>query len=461
MFRGRVRHIHFVGIGGIGMSGLAEILRSMEFEVSGSDLKESDTTRRLAAMGVRIFAGHVAANVTGADVVVFSSAVVRDNPELREARSLGIPVIARAEMLAELMRVKYGVAIAGSHGKTTTTSLVATVLRAAGLDPTVVVGGKMAALGSNASLGAGDLLVAEADESDGSFLRLTPTIAVVTNIDPEHLDHHGTHDALKDAFVEFASRVPFYGLAVLCLDHPHVQSIIPRIPRRFVTYGLSSQADYHARAVRHNGLSMHFQGFRRGEALGEFSVKMPGLHNVQNCLAVIAVADELGVPLAQTKEALATFSGVARRFTIVGEVDGVTLVDDYGHHPAEVEATLAAAQAAYGRRVVVAFQPHRYSRTRDLFDEFTRAFNQADVLLITDVYAAGESPIEGATAEALAHAIREHGHHAVRHIADKRKVVDALEEIVQPGDIVIALGAGDINQSVRELAVRLQKRSTP
>ncbi|RYE87630.1 MAG: UDP-N-acetylmuramate--L-alanine ligase, partial [Myxococcales bacterium] len=456
MFRGRVRHIHFVGIGGIGMSGLAEILRSMEFEVSGSDQKESDTTRRLAGLGVRTQVGHRAEHVHGADVVVYSSAVDRQNPELREARMSGIPVIARAEMLAELMRVKYGVAIAGSHGKTTTTSLVATVLRAAGLDPTVVVGGKMAALGSNASLGAGDLLVAEADESDGSFLRLTPTIAVVTNIDPEHLDHHGTHDALKDAFVEFASRVPFYGLAVLCLDHPHVQSIIPRIPRRYVTYGLSSQADYHARAVRAHGLEMHFQGYRRGESLGEFTVRMPGLHNVQNCLAVVAVADELGVPLAQTKEALATFSGVARRFTIVGEAAGITMVDDYGHHPAEVEATLSAAQAAYGRRVVAVFQPHRYTRTRDLFTEFTRAFNQADVLLVTDVYAAGEAPIEGATSEHLVQAIREHGHHAVRHVADKKRLVDELEGLVQPGDIVIALGAGDINQSVRDLHARLQ-----
>ncbi len=458
MFRGRVRHIHFVGIGGIGMSGLAEILRSMDFEVSGSDQKESDTTRRLATLGVRTQVGHRAEHVQGADVVVYSSAVDRQNPELIEARLSGIPVIARAEMLAELMRVKYGVAIAGSHGKTTTTSLVATVLRAAGLDPTVVVGGKMAALGSNASLGAGDLLVAEADESDGSFLRLTPTIAVVTNIDPEHLDHHRTHENLKDAFVEFASRVPFYGLAVLCLDHPHVQSIIPRIPRRYVTYGLSSQADYHARAVQARGLEMHFQGFRRGEALGEFVVRMPGLHNVQNCLAVVAVADELGVPLAQTKDALATFSGVARRFTIVGEVDGLTLVDDYGHHPAEVEATLAAAQAAYGRRVVAVFQPHRYTRTRDLFSEFTRAFNQADVLIVTDVYAAGEAPIEGATSDRLVQAIRQHGHHAVKHVADKRQIVGELDALVQPGDVVIALGAGDINQSVRDLLARRQAR---
>lgn len=459
MFRGRVRHIHFIGIGGIGMSGLAEILRSMNFKVSGSDLKENSTIERLVTLGVEVFIGHKVENVQGADVVVYSSAVSRTNVEVFEARSQGIPVIARAEMLAELMRMKYGVAIAGSHGKTTTTSLVATVLRAAKLDPTVVVGGKMAALGSNASLGAGDLLVAEADESDGSFLRLSPTIAVITNIDPEHLEHHGTHEALKDAFVEFASRIPFYGLAVLCLDHPHVQSILPKISRRFVTYGLSSQANYHAKAVRHDGLSMHFQAFYRGDSLGEFSLKMPGVHNVQNALAVIAVADELGVPRDVTKQALSTFSGVSRRFTIVGEASGVTLVDDYGHHPAEIEATLAAAQSAYGRRVVVAFQPHRYTRTRDLFDEFTRAFNQADVLLITDVYSAGEPSIEGATSEALAQAIRRHGHHSVRYIQDKTKVADALEEIVQPGDIVIALGAGDINQSVQDLHRRLQEKT--
>jgi len=441
------------------MSGLAEILHTMEFSVSGSDLKENDITRRLAAMGVRIDVGHRSENVQDADVIVYSSAIDPKNPEIKEARARGIPVIARAEMLAELMRVKYGVAIAGSHGKTTTTSLVATVLRAAGLDPTVVVGGKMAALGSNARLGAGDLLVAEADESDGSFLRLTPTIAVVTNIDPEHLDHYGDHDKLKAAFVEFAARVPFYGLAVLCLDHPHVQDILPRIQRRHVTYGLSPQADYHAKGIAHRGLAMHFTAYKRGESLGEFEVRMPGLHNVQNCLAVIAIADELEVPLDVTKQALATFGGVARRFTIVGEAGGITLVDDYGHHPAEIEATLDAAQSAYGRRVVVAFQPHRYTRTRDLFHEFSRAFNKADVLLVTDVYAAGEAPIEGVGSSALVQSIREHGHHSVHYVADKKRLPDELMSIVKPGDIVIALGAGDINQAVRDLHARLQAQA--
>ncbi|HMI86157.1 MAG TPA: UDP-N-acetylmuramate--L-alanine ligase [Polyangiaceae bacterium] len=460
MFRGRVRHVHFVGIGGIGMSGLAEILRSLEFDVSGSDLKENDITKRLAELGVRVDVGHRTANVHGADVIVFSSAIAQDNPEILEARACGTPVIGRAEMLAELMRVKYGVAIAGSHGKTTTTSLIATVLRAAGLDPTVVVGGKMAALGSNARLGAGDLLVAEADESDGSFLRLTPTVAVVTNIDPEHLDHYGTHDKIKEAFVEFASRVPFYGLAVMCLDHPHVQDILPRVSRRHVTYGVSAQADYSAKSIRYSGPRTSFQVFKRGEPIGEFSVSMPGTHNVLNCLATIAVADELEVPLDVTKQALATFGGVGRRFSIVGEPGGITLVDDYGHHPAEIEATLDAAQRAYNRRVVVAFQPHRYTRTRDLFDGFSRAFNKADVVVVTDVYAAGEAPIPGVTAARLAQSIREHGHHDVTYVADKRDVAAALQQRIKRGDIVIALGAGDINASIRELMVRLEARET-
>ena len=462
MFRGRVRHVHFVGVGGVGMSGLAEILRSLSFDVSGSDLRGSSTTARLEGIGVRVDVGHRSENVAGADVVVYSSAISGENPEIVEARALGTPVITRAEMLAELMRLKYGVAIAGSHGKTTTTSLVATVLRAAGLDPTVVVGGKMAALGSNARLGAGDLLVAEADESDGSFLRLSPTIAVVTNIDPEHLDHYGTHEDIKNAFVEFAARVPFYGLAVLCLDHPHVQDILPRVQRRYVTYGTNPQSDYSARGIQFRGLETSFNAYRRGEPLGGFTVKMPGAHNVLNCLATIAVADELEVPLDVTKQALSTFGGVARRFTIVGEVAGRTLVDDYGHHPAEVRATLEAARRAFpseNHRVVVAFQPHRFTRTRDLFDDFSRAFNQADVLVLTDIYAAGEAPIEGITAERLLQSIREHGHHNAHYVGDKRSLPEALEGLTRPGDIVIALGAGDVNAALIGLRERLEAAS--
>jgi UDP-N-acetylmuramate--alanine ligase len=431
--------------------------------VSGSDLKPNENTRRLEGLGVRVFLGHAGTNVQGADVLVYSSAIDAGNPEMARARALEIPIIPRAEMLAELMRTRYAVTIAGSHGKTTTTSLIATVLRAAGLDPTVVVGGKVNALGTNARLGEGDLFVAEADESDGSFLKLTPTIAVVTNIDAEHLDYYGTHDAVKEAFVHHANRVPFYGLCVLCVDHPSVQEILPRIERRHVTYGVSRQANYRARNVRYDGLATHFEASRRTDSLGGFVVRMPGAHNVLNALAVIAVADELEVPLDVTRDAIAGFHGVQRRFTVLGSPilrkDGkrgdVMIVDDYGHHPAEIEATLDAAQRGFDRRVVVAFQPHRYTRTKLLFREFTRAFNKADVLLVTDVYPAGEKPVDGATGEALAEAIRLHGHHAVTYVRDKKNVARALLDVVEPGDIVIALGAGDINASARELLAAL------
>lgn len=464
MFRGRVRHVHFIGVGGIGMSGLAEILRTMDFDVSGSDMKASDVTRRLETLGVRVQIGHKAEHVHGADVVVHSSAIAQSNPELARARALEIPAISRGEMLAELMRVKYCVTIAGSHGKTTTTSLVATVLRHAGLDPTVVVGGKVNALGSNARLGAGDLFVAEADESDGSFLRLNPTVAIITNIDAEHLDHYGTHENVKDAFVQFANQVPFYGLCVMCIDHPHVQAILPRLQRRHVTYGMSRQADYRAKDIRFEGVETYFTATRKNEPLGEYMVRMPGAHNVQNALAVVAAADELEVPLNVVREAMAQFHGVQRRFTILGQPTiekggkrgDVMIVDDYGHHPAEIEATLAAAQKSFDRRVVVAFQPHRYTRTAALFEEFTRAFNGADVLIVTEVYSAGEKPIAGATGESLAAAIHAHGHHSVRFIANKKNVKDALAEIVEPGDLVIALGAGDINASARELLATLE-----
>ncbi len=468
MFRGRVRHVHFVGVGGIGMSGLAEILCTLGFDVSGSDLKANENTRRLETLGARILLGHAEEHVDDADVVVYSSAIARENPEFMRAQALGIPIIPRAEMLAELMRVKYNITIAGSHGKTTTTSLVATVLRAAGLDPTVVVGGTVNSLGSNARLGAGDLFVAEADESDGSFLKLTPTIAVITNIDPEHLDHYGSHERIKDAFVSHANSVPFYGLNVLCVDHPHVQAILPRIERRYVTYGVSKQADFRASRLRFNGLLTTFEVVRSGESLGEFTLHMPGAHNVLNALSVIAVADELEVPLSVTREALASFRGVQRRFAVVGSPrftkngreGDVLLVDDYGHHPAEVEATLDAAQRGFDRRVVVAFQPHRYSRTQALFEEFTRAFNKADLLIVTEVYPAGEAPIEGATGEALARAIRAHGHHAVHYVPDKKQVARKLLSFLEPGDMVIALGAGDINASVRELLATLATSSS-
>jgi UDP-N-acetylmuramate--alanine ligase len=461
MFRGRVRTIHFVGIGGIGMSGIAEVLLASGFSVTGSDLRASDVTRRLVELGAKVHIGHRPEQVGQADVVVFSSAVPRNNPELVEARRRSIPVIPRAEMLAELMRLKDGVAVAGSHGKTTTTSLIATVLREAGRDPTVVIGGKLNALGSNATRGSGHLLVAEADESDGSFLHLAPVIAIITNIDAEHLDHYGTHENVKNAFVAFANRVPFYGLVVACLDHPHVQDILPRIEKRLVTYGLAAQADYRAKNPVVEGLSTRFELVRRGEPAGTFTVRMPGIHNVLNALAVIAVADELEIPEDTTRAALAGFGGVQRRFTIVGEAQGITIVDDYGHHPAEVQATLEAAMRAFGRRLVVAFQPHRYTRTHYCFDELVRAFNRADVLLIADVYSAGEAPIEGATSERLADAIRAHGHRDVTWVGPRTALTEALLARIEPGDVVITLGAGDITRTGPELLARLRGEAPP
>ncbi len=449
--------VHFVGIGGIGMSGIAEVLLNLGYAVSGTDLKASETTRRLESLGAKIVTGpHRAENVGACDVVVISSAVKKDNPEVAAARTRKIPVIPRAEMLAELMRLKYGVAIAGSHGKTTTTSMVATVLAAGGLDPTTVVGGKVNSLGSNARLGGGDYLVAEADESDGSFLKLTPTIAVVTNIDPEHLDHYGTLEKLKESFVEFANHIPFYGLDVMCLDHPNVQALLPLVEKRVVTYGFSAQADYRADEVRLDGFNTRFRAFRRGEDLGEFSVRMVGRHNAQNALAAIAVAEEMKVPLPVVQEALASFGGVQRRFTVRGEERGVTVVDDYGHHPQEVRATLKGAKQAFGRRVVVAFQPHRYTRTHLLMDEFATCFNDADVLFVTDVYAAGEDPIAGATGDRLAEAVRACGHRDVTFVKSRSEVAKALEARVQPGDIVITQGAGDINQCGAELLALLK-----
>lgn len=456
MFGGRIQKIHFVGIGGVGMSGIAQVLLAHGYRISGSDIRGSDITSRLEELGARIDLEHRAENVRDSDVVVYSSAVARDNPELVEARRRGIPVIRRAEMLAELMRLKHGIAIAGSHGKTTTTSLIATILHAAELDPTVIIGGKLNLLGTNAACGAGELLVAEADESDGSFLRLNPVIAVITNIDPEHLDHFGDLDAVKDSFVQFANRVPFYGLVVACLDHPHVQETLARIKKRTVTYGMTAQSDYRALHPQIEGLSVRFELVRRGESLGDFQVNMPGLHNVYNALAAIAVADELSVDLATANRALRTFGGVQRRFTVVGEHRGITVVDDYGHHPAEIQATLEAARRAYARRLVVAFQPHRFSRTHHLFDALAHAFDLADVLLITDVYPAGEEPIEGADSEHLSRAIREAGHRDVSYISDRSKVADALLRRVQPGDVVITIGAGNITQTAPEFLAKLK-----
>ncbi len=450
LFRSRSPRTHFVGIGGIGMSGIAELLLNLGYPVSGSDLKASETTRRLAGMGGRIELGHAAAHVGDADVVVISSAVRRDNPEVVEARRRQIPVIPRAEMLAELMRLKQGIAIGGSHGKTTTTSMAAHLMAEAGLDPTAVVGGKMNAFGSNAKLGRGDWIVVEADESDGSFLHYTPTLVVVTNVDPEHLDHWKTREALEQGFVDFVNRVPFYGRAVLCIDHPGVQAILPRVDKRFVTYGEAPQADYRATRIEVLGPRVAFEVSRRGEALGRFELHMVGRHNALNALAVVALADELGVPVEVTRAALSSFQGVQRRFTVRGERDGVTVVDDYGHHPAEVRATLRGAREAYGRRVVCVFQPHRYSRTRDLLVEFETAFNDADVLLVTDVYAAGEEPVPGISGASLADGIRSRGHKDVTHVV-RAGLAAAARERVRPGDVVLTLGAGDVTAVGPEL----------
>ncbi len=444
---GKIEKIHFVGIGGIGMSGIAEVLLNLNYKVSGSDLRASDTTERLVSLGAEIGIGHNAENLKNVDVVVISSAVHDDNPEVVEARRLHIPVIPRAEMLAELMRMKYGIAIAGTHGKTTTTSMAASILGHAGIDPTIVIGGKLNAIGTNARLGQGKFLVAEADESDGSFLVLSPTIAIVTNIDADHLDHYSGIEEIKDTFVEFINKVPFYGLAVLCLDDPNIRAILPRVKKRYMTYGLSSQADVRATHVTHDGFQTTFIAHYKGYRLGEISFPMPGPHNVLNAMACIAIAMELDVPFAAIQEGFARFSGVGRRFTVKGEPKGVMVVDDYGHHPAEIKATLAAARHGWPeRRIIAAFQPHRFTRTHELFNDFVTAFYDADVLVLTDVYAAGEQPIEGATAAHLVDEIRRHGQKDVTLIGNRELIPEHLAGIVREGDIVITLGAGNIWQ---------------
>jgi len=454
---GKIEKIHFVGIGGIGMSGIAEVLLNLGYKVSGSDLRRSEITERLAGLGGEIFYGHQRENVIGAGVVVISSAVKDDNPEVQEARENLIPVIPRAEMLAELMRMKYGIAIAGTHGKTTTTSMVATLLGYAGIDPTIVIGGRLNSLGSNARLGQGKFLVAEADESDGSFLKLSPTIAVVTNIDADHLDFYSGIEEIKDTFVEFINKVPFFGLNVLCLDSDNVADIIPRVNKRFITYGLSAQADIRACDIKLEGLSTTFVAQYRGERLGEISFKMPGAHNVLNALAAIGVALELNVPFPVIQEGFRDFGGVGRRFQVKGEVGGIMVVDDYGHHPTEIRATLAAATTGWDRRLVVVFQPHRYTRTKELYDDFVKAFHDADVLILTDIYSAGEEPIEGVTAEALARSVRQHGQKDVTHITDREELVAHLLEILKPGDILLTLGAGNIWQTGELLLQKMEK----
>ena len=446
--RRRIQHIHFVGIGGVGMCGIAELLRDGGYRVSGSDLREGHAVERLRSLGIEISIGHAAENVRDADVVVYSSAVRANNPELKVAEDRKIPVIPRAEMLAEVMRLKEGIAVGGSHGKTTTTSLIAHILDCAGLDPTAVIGGRV--LGSSgdpsgARLGRGELMVAEADESDGSFLRLTPAIAVITNIDPEHLDHYGSFAAVQDAFVRFANGVPFWGVAVVCIDHPGVQAVLPRLDRRVTGYGFSSQADLQATEIETESDGMRFQVRHNGEDLGEVRIRLLGRHNVANTLAALAVAFELEIDFETAAQALESFVGIERRFETKGVARGVRVVDDYAHHPSELLATLSSARAAHAGRIVAVFQPHRYSRTRDCFDDFTTSFNDCDVLIVSEIYAAGEDKIPGVEGRLLAEAIRAHGHRNAHFVADLDSIAQTLPGDLREGDLVLTLGAGSIS----------------
>lgn len=451
------QHIHFVAIGGIGMSGIAEVLINMGHRVSGSDLRETDLTRRLAELGAKIYFGHHADYVEGADVVVVSSAVPSDNPEIVKAGQQAIPVIPRAEMLAELMRLKYAVVVAGTHGKTTTTSLVGTVLNTAGFDPTLVIGGRLGSIGSNARLGDGDFLVAEADESDGSFLLFSPTIAVVTNIDLEHLDYYRDMDHLKETFLAFINRLPFYGLAVLCLDDPNVQSLIPDLKKRYLTYGFSVQADVQAVNIASEGIKTQYDLIFKGKHQGRISFSMPGRHNILNSLAAAGVALELDVPFEVIAESLSQVGIIHRRFEIKGEEEGVLVIDDYGHHPTEIKAILAALKSCFPkRRSVVVFQPHRFTRVKALFGDFTTAFNQADRLIMTEIYPAGEQPIEGVNGLALFEAVRSHGHHEVDFVPDFNNLAQEVSKGLSPNDLVLTLGAGSITH-IGDQILRLLK----
>ncbi|MEW6715798.1 MAG: UDP-N-acetylmuramate--L-alanine ligase [Nitrospirota bacterium] len=458
----KFERIHFVGIGGVGMSGIAEVLKNLGYDVKGSDMKESETTRRLSSLGITVNIGHKAENIEDAHVVVISSAVSADNPEVVSAKERSIPVIPRAEMLAELGRLKYGVLIAGAHGKTTVTSLVASVLASGGLDPTVVIGGKLKGIGSNAKLGEGEFLVAEADESDGSFLRLAPTIAVVTNIDREHMDFFKDIYEVKKAFLLFANKVPFYGLSILCGDDKYIKELLPEVRRRFFTYGLSEGLNLVARDISSDGLKSKFKAVLNGESLGIFEVPLIGAHNVCNCLASIAVAVELEIDMKSVKAALSDFSGVQRRFELKGVAAGIRVFDDYGHHPTEIKATLRAAKSALSRRpggekgrLVVLFQPHRYSRTSDLMSEFSDAFTDADKVVLMDIYAAGERPINGVNSEVLSKGIRDAGKD-VEHIKERAEVATYLIESLKSGDTLLTLGAGDVWKIGEEVVKRLK-----
>ena len=460
---GRTRRIHFVGIGGIGMSGIAELLANLGYEVSGSDVKHSAVTRRLETLGVRIATGHAAVHVGSADVVVVSSAIGSENPEVAEARRKRIPVIPRAEMLAELMRLRYGIAIAGAHGKTTTTSMVALVLERAGLDPTAVIGGRLSAFGSNARLGQGDYVVAEADESDRSFLKLSPSIAVITNIDREHMESYGTWENLQDAFANFANKVPFYGAVVACTDDEPVRELLPRLTRRVITYALDRDADVVGTSMRLEAFGsatqvrVRHQGGATHDA-GVLKLKVPGRHNVLNALGTVAIGLEVGIPFERIARALEGFAGAERRFETRGEAGGVLVVDDYGHHPTEIAAVIAAARAGVERRIIAVFQPHRYSRTQQLMEEFGAAFRGAAAVVLTDIYAAGEAPIEGVTVERLAESIRSRTGTDVHIVAQLDEVPEAVARLARSGDLVLTLGAGSIGTVGDRILAQIRAR---
>ena len=438
-------HIHFVGIGGIGMSGIAELLLGLGYRVSGSDLKSSDITRRLQKLGATIHTGHHPDRIQGASVIVTSTAISLDNPEVTAAREQGIPTIPRAEMLAELMRIKYAIAISGAHGKTSTTSMVAHILDRAGLDPTVVIGGLLKHLNTNALQGKGEYIVAEADESDGSFLKYTPAIAAVTNIDLEHLDYYTGIEDIKSKFKQFINSVPFYGLAVVCLDNEHIQDILPDIRVRYTTFGLTAQADLRAQNIEFDGRKSLFSVVHHGTALGRIRLNLSGKHNISNALAAIAIALELNIEFSTIKAALEDIDGVKRRLEIKGETKNILVMDDYGHHPTEIKATLKAIRESRpGRRVVVIFQPHRYSRTQALFDAFTRAFYQSDLLVVLPIYAASETPIKGVSSQTLCQGIQAHGHKGVHYVENVDQCLAMLLDTVVPNDLVLTLGAGDV-----------------
>lgn len=455
---GHTKHLHFVGIGGIGMSGLAELLLNQGYTVSGSDLMETDITRNLRDMGGQIEIGHAAENVGTADVVVHSSAVTDDNPELQAAMEKGIPVIRRAEMLAELVRLKpYAIAVAGTHGKTTTTSIAGAVLTEGGLDPTIIVGGVVRSLATNARLGDGDYIIAEADEFDRSFLTLSPTIAIITNIEEEHLDIYKDLDDIKNTYLTFASRVPFYGAIIACIDEPHLKDIIPDMKKRIITYGLSEEAEVRAVNISYKSGESIYTLVNEGVEMGEINLHMPGVHNVKNSLAVVALALELDLSFDVIAKTLSEFEGIRRRFEIKRRIAGIMVVDDYAHHPTEVKSSLSAAKTGWDRRIIAVFQPHLYSRTRDFKDEFGESFNHADILVVTDVYAAREAPIEGISGKIIADAAEKAGHKNVHYIPDMDKIVDFLMETARDNDMVITIGAGDIFKAGDDLINKLEQ----